>query len=49
MKHTIFLAKNIKTGKLVFIELGERYDQQTYQLMFSFTPEQVLEMFNACH
>lgn len=49
MTSTMYLAKNLKTGKLVFIEAGQKYDQKLYQLMFSVTADDVLRMINRCH
>ncbi|QCW23843.1 hypothetical protein AAS21_gp105 [Pantoea phage vB_PagS_AAS21] len=49
MTSTIYLAKNLNTGKLVFIEAGEKYDQSQYQLMFAVTADDVLRMINRCH
>lgn len=49
MTTTLYLAKNIKTNEVVFIDVGEKYDQNTYQLMFAVTANDVLRMINRCH
>lgn len=49
MFNRVYLAKNLVTGELVFIGLGERYDQKVYQLMWSIDSDDFLKMFNEYH
>lgn len=41
MDDVIYIARNKGTGKLIFVRLGERYDQSVYDLLFSVSADQI--------
>lgn len=43
-KEVMYIAKSKISGRLIFVRLGEKYDQQEYELLLSLEPEDVLKL-----
>jgi len=44
MKSIVYVAKHRATGNLIFIRLGENYPQHEYELIYSMSAEQAMQM-----
>ncbi|ATW69956.1 hypothetical protein [Proteus phage PM135] len=44
MKSVVYIAKNKSTGNLIFIRPGEYYPQYEYELIYSMSAEQAMQL-----